>query len=229
MTWIIGRRAAVLLVTAASCATPGTHPGDMSAPGHLAAAAAAETEAVKSTHTAPGRLAAPERCVKQPCWTGAIQQTDEAKHLIAVAAQHRAAAQSLRDAEAKECAGISESDRDISPFFHREDIAGATRWVERQGRYGEKTKGAVVEFRAVPGLTAEWLQHSVNCHIARSAVLGYETPEMSFCPLALKGVTAHVRSGGDRFLVEIEAKDASVADEVWRRSAALVTKPSARP
>lgn len=222
----------VLVATAGAtllgCATPGTGPQEMSAAGHELAATNAEREAAKATHSELARVAVPARCANAPCWTGSLQQTEDAKHLIAVAAHHRAAAQALRDAEARSCAGITEEDRDISPFFHRDDIDGATRWEERQGRYGHKLRGAVIEFRAVPGLTAEWLQRSMNCHQARSAVLGYDQPEMAFCPLALKGVTARVRSGGDRFLVEVESSDSAVAEEVWRRAQALVAQRGGR-
>lgn len=49
-------------------------------------------------------------------------------------------------------------------------------------------------FRPVPGLTKELFQRIVNCHLARNAVLGHDAPELAYCPLAPKGVTAEVRS-----------------------------------
>jgi len=45
-----------------------------------------------------------------------------------MAADHRAAAQALRDAEGTSCGGIAESDRDVSPFDHREDITSVTAY-----------------------------------------------------------------------------------------------------
>lgn len=225
VTLLRGVLAATVGASLVGCATPGTRPEEMSAAEHESVASRTEADAAKATHTDASRVAVPARCANAPCWTGALQQTADAKHLIALAAAHRAAAQALRDAEARSCAGIAEADRDLSPFFHREDIAGATRWEERQGKSGHKLRGAVIEFRAVPGLTAEWLQRSLECHLARSAVLGYARPEMPFCPLALKGVSARVRSGGDRFLVEVEAGDAAVAEEIWKRASALAARP----
>ena len=97
---------------------------------------------------------------------------------------------------------------------------------QREGKYGEqregrKLVGAVIEFRAVPGLTAEWLQRRVECHIARSAALGQDQPAMKLCPLAVKGVSARVASGGNTFFVEVAADDSSGAEEVWRRARGL--------
>jgi len=140
---------------------------------------------------------------------------------IPVAAQHRAAAEVLRQAEAQACVGISERDRDTSPFANRQDIAAVTRYTE-WNRNGPRFAGATIEFRAAPGLTAEWLQRRIDCHRARSAVLGFDQPDIGVCPLALKGVTARVRSAGDRFLVEVSAGETSLAPEVLRRSQALL-------
>jgi hypothetical protein len=111
----------------------------------------------------------------------------------------------------------------MSPFHHREDI----RRVEplREKVYGGSTpglQGATVTFRAVPGLSAEWLQRLVSCHIARNGSMGHAMPEMSYCPLALKGVTASVTSTGDGFAVTIVAKDSDTAAEVLRRAQGLL-------
>jgi hypothetical protein len=36
-----------------------------------------------------------------------------------------------------------------------------------------RTEGAVISFRATPGLTAQWLQRVIDCHLARNAALGH--------------------------------------------------------
>jgi hypothetical protein len=51
---------------------------------------------------------------------------------------------------------------------------------------------------------------------------------MAFCPLALKGVSARVRPGGDRFLVELDTKDPAVAQEIWNRAQALASQRESR-
>jgi hypothetical protein len=141
-----------------------------------------------------------------------------------MAADHRAAAQALRDAEAQACVGVSDDDRDISPFYHREDIT-SVQPANRPSPHGKGAPpyltGASVTFRAVPGLTAEWLQRVVNCHIARNNALGNDVPEMPYCPLVPKGVAAKVSSTGDGFVVTIESQDPSSAQEILRRAQAL--------
>jgi hypothetical protein len=126
-------------------------------------------------------------------------------------------------------AGISDMDRDISPFDHREDITNVTPYVVTPT--GTKnpvpsTRGAVVTFRAVQGMNAEWLQRIVDCHLARNAALGFEVPEMPYCPLAVKGARAKVASTGNGFAVTVESDDPVAAKEILRRAQALVGKPA---
>ena len=198
-------RAAVLAAMGisgvAGCVTPGTRPHDMSVSGHEAASAHAEA------------VARPANEQDRP--------SDDSRRMLAIAAQHRAAAEALRQAEAQTCVGISEHDRDSSPFAIREDIAAVTQfdvWHEN----GSRVAGAVIEVRAGPGLTVEWLQRRIDCHVARSAVLGFDQPDMEVCPLVFKGVVAKVRPGGNRFLVEVSAGDAALAPQILRRSQALL-------
>ncbi len=212
--------AAMGISAVTGCATPGTRPQDMSVAGHEAAAE--NTEAAARTAGVQPPSSTATACKDAPCWSDADRSTDESRRLLAVAAKHRAAAQALREAEAQACAGISERDRGISPFFHREDVAVVVPLEEKQGKYGRRLAGATIEFREVRGLTAEWLQRSIDCHLARSAALGFDQSEMGFCPLALKGVAAKVRSGGRWILVEVTSQDPTTAAEVWRRAQALV-------
>jgi hypothetical protein len=227
---------ALALVGCAS--TPGARPQDMSAAQHEQSAAAHEAEA--NPHAAqydPNARAATTKCrggkgVNEPCWTSTSNPTKEhledAEKHKKMAADHRAAAQALRDAEAKACAGISDADRDVSPFDHKEDITGVAPLtdVAHHGKHeGSNTVGATVTFRAVPGLTAEWFQRIVECHVARNNALGNNVPEMAYCPLVPKGVTAKVTSAGNGFSVDIRSDDPETAKEVLRRAQAL--KPGA--
>lgn len=84
-----------------------------------------------------------------------------------------------------------------------------------------RTAGAVVTFRAVPGLTAEWLQRLVDCHLARNAARGHVVPEMPNCPLVPKGAAATVRSTGDGFAVSISSSDDATAREIRARAERL--------
>lgn len=141
------------------------------------------------------------------------------------AADHRAASAALREAEALSCVGLRNSDRDMSPFEHTEDIAAVEPIHERVGSLktdAEHTVGVTVVFRAVPGMTAEWLQRVVDCHLARNAALGHEVAEMPDCPLVPRGVSAHVSSTGSGFAVAIRASDDSTAKDLISRANRLV-------
>ena len=226
-----GISALVLLAVGAACGgANGTRPRDMSAATHETSAAMEERVAAEH------EICAKRRGVETgPCWSGYRNPTpyhlEEAKEARNRAAAHRAASQALRDAEARACAGIDPEDRDQSPFAHREDIA----WVESVDRHNatmqgparlhsvDQLVGAKITFRAVRGLTAEWLQRVVDCHIARNAALGHDVPEMAYCPLVPKGVKANVTSVAGGFAVEIVADDLEGAREVLRRARMLST------
>jgi len=118
----------------------------------------------------------------------------------------------------------------MSPFAHRDDIRSVQPLQETQ-QVGKGTisrqVGARVVFRANPGMTAEWLQRVVDCHLARAAAAGHEMPEMDYCPLMLPGVTARVTSVGDGFAVDIRSNDPATQDAIVKRTAALA--PGASP
>jgi len=215
------------------CASPGTAPQDMSAAQHEAMAKQEDQAAAghEAQHD-PNAVVTKEHCPRgqsSPCWTSkenptAKHESDAESHKE-MAGKHRAAAAALAQAESVSCAGIDEADRDASPFYHREDITAVTP-LDRSVKSGKQTStlvaGATVTFRAVPMLTTEWLQHEINCHLARAAAVGFDMPEMSYCPLMLKGVKATVGAAGDTFVVQVESDDVNTAKEVLSRAQALV-------
>jgi hypothetical protein len=220
----------------ACASTPGANPHDMSAAQHEAMAK--QDEQASTTHLTQydANATKPEtRCGPggggatsgRPCWTSVVNPTSEhaktAEEYRKAAADHRAASQALRDAEARACAGIDDEDRDVSPFARREDIVSVEPLTTPSGPKGNGTGalGAVVTFRAVPGLTQQWLQREIDCHVARNAAMGHEAPEMATCPLQPKGVQADVTPTRDGFAVAIRASDAGAAREVLRRAEAL--------
>lgn len=234
----------ILGLAAAACAsaTPGSRPHDMSAAQHDREGHAHEAGA--SGHAAqhdPAATTTRERCrsraggaaragadVSDICWTSETNPTEshlrEAELHRRHAADHRTGSTALRDAEARACVGLNPDDRDASPFAHVDDIAGVEPLIERTGTSkvpGQRTSGAIVTFRAVPGMTAEWLQRVVDCHLARNAALGHVVPEMTNCPLVPNGVQARVRSTGNGFAVAIRSDDASTAREVLARAQRL--------
>ncbi len=157
------------------------------------------------------------------CWTSVENPTADHRRAAEEhrrrASDHRAASVALRGAEARACVGISPDDRDMSPFDRAEDIARVEPMMEAEGpKAPQRTVGAVVTFRARPGMTAEWLQRVVDCHLARSASLGHLIPEMPNCPLVPKGARATVTSTSNGFAVAIRADDLTVAQEILARA-----------
>ena len=229
-----------LLLLASACASAnGTAPHDMGAGRHEQAAreedSTAATDAAIAQHLdqcARGSLA-PEPA--GPCWTGSRDPAAEARRLgelhRTLAEQHRAAAQALREVEARACVGIAPADRDVSPFAHFADIASVeplTRVVTSSKGSILGLQGATVTLRAVPGLTAEWLQRAIDCHIARNGVLGDDDAGMRACPLGLRSVTATVRSARTGFAVVIRSDDYANAEAIWQRSQALPRREASR-
>jgi hypothetical protein len=214
-------------------ADQGTRPQDMSQVGHEQAAKQEDQRAAEhQAQSVPTATETSTRCVgRGGCWTSVTNPTKEheaaAQRHRELAAKHRAASATLAQAEAQHCSGIPEDDRDMSPFAHREDIVAVKPLEEThvigQGKSAPSTKrhGATIVFRAVPGLTAEWLQRVVNCHVARGAAVGHQMPEMEYCPLMLKGVTTAVSSAGDGFAVNVRSDDPATAAEILKRAEAL--------
>jgi hypothetical protein len=165
------------------------------------------------------------------CWTSEVNPTREhakdAERHRELASQHRAASEALRAAEASACSGIPEDDRDASPFTHAGDIRSVSPLQEQvqlgRGSATQRTAGAEIVFQAVPGMTAEWLQRVVDCHLARNAAIGHEvaTAEMGQCPLTLRGAQAKVRSVGDGFAVDVRADDEATQKEIVRMAESL--------
>jgi hypothetical protein len=144
------------------------------------------------------------------------------------AADHRAASAALREAEERACVGVSPDDRDMSPFERVEDIASVEPLIERTGTSkapSQRTAGAVVTFRATSGMTAEWLQRVVDCHLARNASLGHTVPEMPISPLVPNSASARVTSTGNGFAVAIHSDDSSTAQEILSRAQRLRPSP----
>ncbi|MEO8181496.1 MAG: hypothetical protein ABI895_21885 [Deltaproteobacteria bacterium] len=211
----------------------GTGPHEMSAAQHQSAAAQEQLEAAehgkdydpqaqkKQLRCAPGQTKT------GICWKELVNSTAEHDELAAkhrkLAAQHRAASQTLVQAEARACAGLDPDDRDMSPFVHGGDIASVSLLKEAthsEGGYDHEGAaiGASIVFQAVPGLTAPWFQHIVDCHLARNAALGHAeaSAEMAFCPLTIQGAQATVRESRSGFAVDVRSEAPGGADEIWR-------------
>jgi hypothetical protein len=217
-------RALLLVPFIVACAsTPGARPEASSAADHEAQARKHDAEMNDCKNQVPPLGSVCWSSVAQPSSDKVLERT-EMHHKMA--ADHRAASATLRDAESRACAGISESDRDQSPFEHREDLVSVeplfVHPVKSDGSQAlGSAVGASLKFRALPGMTTEWLQRVIECHTARNAAMGYAMPEMKDCPLMLKGVTATVSSTGDGFAVAVRSDDVETAIEIQKRAKEL--------
>ena len=223
-----------LISTAACGGTPGARPTDMSQAGHEAAAR--EQNGLATIHAGqvdPNAVATSKRCSgkanTEPCWTSTINPTsghgDEAERHRQMATDHRAASSALEAAETSACAGLSDADRDTSPFDHRDDVLGVEdlrkQPVSAKPTQVSTLQGASISVRAVQGLTKEYLQRLVNCHLARNASMGFAMPAMAACPLSVKGASATVESAGGTFRVDITGDSKQSADAIARRAKEL--------
>lgn len=100
---------------------------------------------------------------------------------------------------------------------HRVTKVQPLRVTERYGRgSSERLVGAQVFVQAEPGLTAQWLQLTIQRHMAQMSGSG-----MKDCALDAKDVRVSVESAGAGFAVKITGKDATQAKEILRRAQLL--------
>jgi len=207
----------------AACAPPGPPPPARHPSAAEQDALARSDEAAAREHLTAGSLKR-GRCTpnvknvdNETCWTPTSDSNrQQATEHLRLAQEHRAASQALRDAETHACAGLSQEDRDVSPFAHPRDIIR----VEPIGP-GAHLEGARVFFGLVQGLSRPRLQQIVDCHVARADAVGHVMPEESFCPLVPPNVKALVRDASDGFVVDVTSDDPEAAREVLRRAQAL--------
>lgn len=219
-----GRFVAFVASAAVACSHPGTLPQDMSAEGHEQAAR--EASAVAQENPCPPNRGETAQS-NAVCWTPSQSgdaRARAAEHQQRLADAHRLAAAELRSEADAACAGVPETDRNMSPFSHLADIDGARPLY---GPHDSKKSvrspiGVTIFLRPVPGLTQERLQRLVNCHLAQNAVLGHVSPSEPDCPLVPAGVVASVRSATDRFAVDVKGNSPSVVTEIRARTQRLV-------
>lgn len=224
----LGAVASVLILGAVACAHPGTSPEDMGAQEHERAAQEAISQAQHlGERPCPPTTSATAQ-TSAICWTPAA--TSDAQKALALdraqqlAAAHRRAAAELRTAADAACEGVGDVDRNASPFSHLEDLDGARPLLGPQAPKTGTTPvlGVTVFIKPLPGLTPERLQRVVNCHLAQNALLGHPVEADPDCPLVPAGVSASVRSAGDRFAVEIKGSSPEVVQEITARTRRVV-------
>ena len=152
-----------------------------------------------------------------PCWSTLIGTSDvhrlHAEELRRDAMRHRRVAAKLLDAQRNACAAVPPEEQTHTPTWHRDDIVRVAE-IAADGH----PIGARLEFRHVPGLTSEKLQHLYDCMRARAAVVGFDPTFMSYCPAMLPHVKVVVVDNADTFDVAITGDDAAAGALVWSRA-----------
>ncbi len=149
-------------------------------------------------------------------------ETEQLDWLRKAAELDRMASPALREAERTSCVGLSGDDRDVSPFFYVRDIADITPLVSSARSYYRPLEGVVVVLRPIEGLTARRLQGLLDCQVARAAALEYGAPEMRWCPLAVRGVSARAEVGDRGLAVRLSSDDTNAAAAAYERARTLL-------
>jgi hypothetical protein len=170
-------------------------------------------------------------CLSLTLWCCAGSGLTAVEHERAAAAartaheaeRHRERARELRAHELQVCGGVPDEERDLGPFAHADRIERVEPLLERAIAKGPPTVpvGAIVYLRAAPGLTVEWLERIIDCHLAHHAVVGTTPVVHGACPLlADESPDISVRGTAGGFAVMVKSS-ALHGDEVLRCARAL--------
>ena len=161
-----------------------------------------------------------------PCWDVAEESAEHQRYLAAredrIARTERRAATAMVEAELAACRGMSEREREHSPFAHRKEIAAVI-----PHRESGVIRGVRIVFTPVPGLTESWMRQAIACHRARFERTGEPAGYLPDDPTLVAGsiTTVDMRSG--RLEVLIETSDATSTRIVLDRARALVGQRTA--
>jgi hypothetical protein len=148
----------------------------------------------------------------QPCFDlaeeAAVGHRDAAQRERELARRDRRTAHALVSAELSACAGIPDSERAHSVFAHKTAISKVI-----PHREAGQLHGVWVEFKRVPGLSADWIRRDIDCQRARWAALGPHPTDSPEDPTLVPGAQVQVFDRGDHVDVLVTT-DTTEAGEV---------------
>jgi hypothetical protein len=116
------------------------------------------------------------------------------------------------------CEGVADDESRKGLFPYREDIERVEPYkVEVSSKEPARLAGATLYLRAEPGVTAEWLERVLACHLSHRI----PCPDGDRCPLEVGPLRVDARSAGPTFVVDVRARDPEAARETLRRARAL--------
>jgi hypothetical protein len=121
----------------------------------------------------------------------------------------RRAAADVSNEAARTCTGLSEQDRATNPLQGQVEIVAVDEirswpYSPKQLQAWGPVQGASVTVRATPGVTEEYLERVVRCHVALAQSAGGTSGPN---PLAVPGARATVSSAGPGFRIDIVGED----------------------
>ena len=121
------------------------------------------------------------------------------------------------------CILVPAAERDLCPLQRSATIGTAelSAPVDPRGKLRVAT-GAVVYMAAAPGLTEQWLSHTIACYQSRAAIRAHST---STCPLDAPDLAVAVTSIRDGFAVSMRPANSSALKEVIESSQRLASLP----
>jgi hypothetical protein len=135
---------------------------------------------------------------------------------------HLEVARQLREAEANACTNVPDADRDQGPLAHRDRIAAMELLRDRiHTKAMLRPSGVAIYLRPAPGLTAEWLSHVLECHLAYHGVVGDRIADAT-SPLFVDNARVALSSTGDGFRITITSLNEQIARQVIDRAQSLV-------
>jgi hypothetical protein len=151
-----------------------------------------------------------------PCW----DTVEEAELVRSGRAIPRSAA--LAEAELVSCKGISERELAHSPFAHKQAIEAII-----PHREAGQLRGVRVVFKAVPGLTADWMRRAIACQRARHEVLSTPSYLLDDPTLVDGADIAVYRQPGGKIEVVVATQDSHAAQLALSRAQELLREQAA--
>lgn len=153
----------------------------------------------------------------QPCFNIAEESAAHQRYLAErerqAAARERDAAAALLRAEAAQCSGIPDREREHSVFAHTQEIADVI-----PHREAGELRGVWIVFKPVAGMTASWVRRDIACRRAHWAVLGKPTSESIADPSLVEDADVQVFDRHDHVEVLITTPGPDAAEVALERA-----------
>ena len=120
--------------------------------------------------------------------------------------------------ERSACEGVPEDESRAGLFKYQSAVERVDPlFADSNGKVPPNIAGARIYLHAVPGLTPEWLGRVLECHLSHPV----PCPSNEACPLEVGPMRLDVRSTGNGYVVNAQAKGPESAAEVLRRARKL--------